>query len=209
VCGRYTLNLRSETYADAYGVQPPLDFSPRYNIAPTQAAPIIRPDADGLLESLMLRWGFPAVQGRPLINARGETVDAKPSFREAFRSRRILVPGTGYHEFMSSGTGPKQPYHFRLRSQEPLAFAGLWTRDGEAECFTVLTTDAHDSTRHIHDRQPVILEPEDWQAWLSPESDSRDLTTLLRPHDGLEAYPICARVGNWRNDDPELLEELN
>jgi putative SOS response-associated peptidase YedK len=208
VCGRYTLNLRSETYQDAYGVQPPLDFAPRYNIAPTQPAPIIRPNEDGMLESLMLRWGFPAVQGRPLINARGETVNQKPSFREAFKARRVLVPGTGYHEFLSSGT-VKQPYHFRLRSQEPLAFAGLWTRDGTAECFTVLTTDAHDSTRHIHNRQPVILEPEDWQMWLSPEADPRALTELLHPHNGLEAYPISPRVGNWRNDDPELLEELN
>jgi putative SOS response-associated peptidase YedK len=208
VCGRYTLNLRSETFADAYGVQPPLDFAPRYNIAPTQSAPIIRPDADGILESLMLRWGFPAVQGRPLINARGETVNQKPSFREAFHERRVLVPSTGYFEWQTRGT-QKQPFHLRLEEQSPFAFAGLWTRDAEREVFTIITTSANDATRAIHDRQPVILEAESWQAWLDPDAAPRDLTDLLHSHERLEAYPVSNRVGSVKNDDAALLEGLN
>ena len=209
MCGRYTLNLRGEAFADAYGVQPPLNFAPRFNIAPTQAAPILRPDSAGGLEATLLRWGFPAVQGRPLINARGETVDAKPSFRESFRTRRILVPATGYHEWKASGTGSKQPYHLRLESQAPFAFAGLWTTDDSLGRFAIITTSANEATRGIHDRQPVILEPQDWQAWLAPDANPRDLTGLLHPHAGLEAYPISTRVGSVKNDDPSLLEGLN
>ena len=209
MCGRFTVNLTNESFAKAYGVQLPLEFTPRFNIAPTQRAPVIRPDERGILEAIELRWGFPAVQGRPLINARAETVTEKPSFRAAFRTRRILVPSTGYHEWKASETGSKQPYHLRLESQEPFAFAGLWTQDNDLECFTIITTAANDATRAIHDRQPVILEPEAWQTWLAPDASPRDLMELLHADDRLEAYPISTRVGSVKNDDAGLLEELN
>ena len=124
MCGRYTLNLRLESFAGVYGVQAPLGFAPRFNIAPTQLAPIVRPDPSGVLEAIMLRRGFPAVQGRPLINARAETVLEKPSFRAAFRSRRALVPATGYFEWQTLESGKKQPHLLHV-AQEPLAFAGL------------------------------------------------------------------------------------
>ena len=208
MCGRYTLNLRSESFASAYGVQAPLEFAPRFNIAPTQVAPVVRPDPSGVLEAIMLRWGFPAVQGRPLINARGESVLEKPSFRTAFQSRRALVPATGYYEWQTLEGGKKQPHLLHV-AQQPLAFAGLWTLDGQTECFTIITTAAGDGTRAIHDRQPVILEPEDWQTWLAPDAESRDLTELLHTDARLEAYPVTSKVGSVRNDDASLLEELN
>lgn len=208
MCGRYTLNLRSETFASAYGVQAPLGFAPRFNIAPTQPAPVVRPDPSGVLEAVMLRWGFPAVQGRPLINARGETVLEKPSFRTAFRSRRLLVPATGYFEWQTLTAGKKQPHLLHV-AQEPLAFAGLWTKDGDLECFTVITTAAGESTRAIHDRQPVILEAEAWQTWLAPGAEPRDLTELLHANTRLEAYPVKSNVGSVKNDDASLLDRLN
>ena len=208
MCGRYTLNLRSESFADAYGVQTPLGFAPRFNIAPTQLAPVVRPDPSGVLEAIMLRWGFPAIQGRPLINARAETVVEKPSFRAAFRSRRALVPATGYFEWQTLESGKKQPHLLHV-AQQPLAFAGLWTTDGDLECFTVITTAAGEGTRAIHDRQPVILEAETWQTWLAPDASPRDLTALLHADQRLEMYPVKSNVGSVKNDDATLLERLN
>ena len=208
MCGRYTLNLRSETFASVYGAQVPLGFAPRFNIAPTQTAPVLRPDPDGVLEAIMLRWGFPAVQGRPLINARSETVLEKPSFRAAFRSRRALVPATGYYEWQTLNGDKKQPHLLHV-AQQPVAFAGLWTTDGDTECFTVITTAAGEGTRAIHNRQPVILEAEAWQTWLAPDAEPRDLTALLHADERLEAYPVTSSVGSVKNDDPSLLERLN
>lgn len=208
MCGRYTLNLRAETFADVYGVQAPLDFAPRYNIAPTQAAPILRLDQAGMLEAVNLRWGFPAVQGKPLINARSETVQQKPSFAAAFFARRALVPATGYYEW-ALRSGHKQPYLLHLEHQAPLAFAGLWTRDhDEQPCFTVLTAAASDATRAIHDRQPVILEPQAWQTWLAPETPRQALEAMLHADERLLAYPVSLRVGHVGNDDAGLLEPL-
>ena len=169
---------------------------------------MLRPDADGMLEAIMLRWGFPAVMGRPLINARSETIIEKPSFRTAFRSRRVLVPNTGYYEWQTLENGKKQPHLLHV-AQQPLAFAGLWTTDGDLECFTVITTAAGEGTRAIHDRQPVILEPEMWQTWLAPDASSRDLTALLHADQRLESYPVKSNVGSVKNDDASLLERLN
>jgi putative SOS response-associated peptidase YedK len=208
MCGRYTLNLTKETFAGVYGVQAPLDFHARFNVAPMQRAPVIRPDPDAVLEAVMLRWGFAPVQGRPLINARAETVMDKPSFRAAYRTRRIIVPNTGYFEWQTLEDGKKQPHLLHV-AQQPLAFAGLWTQDGDEECFTVITTSASDHTRAIHDRAPVILEPGDWQTWLAPDASPRDLAALLHSDPRLEAYPVSSRVGSVKNDDPSLLERLD
>jgi putative SOS response-associated peptidase YedK len=208
MCGRYTLNLRNETFAATYGVQAPLEFGARFNIAPMQRAPVIRPNPEAILEAVTLRWGFPAVQGRPLINARAETVMDKPSFRAAYRTRRILVPNTGYYEWQTLADGKKQPHLLHI-AQQPLAFAGLWTTDGDLECFTVITTAAGEGTRAIHDRQPVILDAETWQTWLAPDTSPRDLAALLHSDPRLEAYQVSNRVGSVKNDDATLLERTD
>ena len=131
-----------------------------------------------------------------------------PARIAAFRSRRALVPATGYYEWQTLEGGKKQPHLLHV-AQQPLAFAGLWTTDGDTECFTVITTAAGENTRAIHDRQPVILEAETWQTWLAPDANPRDLTALLHADQRLEAYPVKSNVGSVKNDDASLLERLN
>ncbi len=198
------------------------DLAPRYNVAPTQHAPVVRVGMDGRGEGVVMRWGLipswaddPSI-GNRLINARGETVDSKPSFRSAMRHRRCLVPASGFYEWqkLAGGKG-KQPYYFRPRGAEIFTFAGLWERwqpsDGDAiESFTIITTEANELVRPIHDRMPVILSPEAWSAWLDASTEKDHLMGLLRPCDpsALEAVAVGTRVNSPAHDDPGCLEPL-
>ena len=136
----------------------------------------------------------------------------KPAFREALRKRRCLVPADAFYEWARIDAKTKQPFAIALKSGEPYAFAGLWERwrpkDGEAlETFTILTTDANEVLEPIHNRMPVILEPKDYDRWLEPATVERLPVDLLRPFpaERLTAWPVSNRVGNVRNNDPELL----
>ena len=154
------------------------DLVPRYNIAPTQQVPVIRLRADASRELSLLRWGLvpswaqdPSI-GQRMINARAETVASKPSYRAAFRRRRCLVPADGYYEWQKAGRA-KQPYYIRLRDEPLFAMAGLWEQwhdtGGELwETFAIITTEANQATRAIHDRMPVILSQQDYAQWLDP-----------------------------------------
>jgi putative SOS response-associated peptidase YedK len=177
----------------------------------------------------MMRWGLvpswskDPKSGPPLINARADTVATKPTFRSAFRSRRCLIPADGFYEWQktdttmnSAGYGSrpiKQPFHIRLNPDHPFAFAGLWERwegaDSSAiESCTIITTDANDLLRPIHDRMPVILHEEDYDRWLDPnESDAKQLESLLRPFppEEMTAYPIGLFVNNARNDSLQCI----
>lgn len=165
------------------------------------------------------RWGLvPSWVDDPddfptLINARSETASEKPAFRGAFAGRRCLVPADGFYEWQEQGSGPKQPFHLRLGDDRPFAFAGLWERWGEEESgdhfrsYTILTTEASDLVATVHDRQPAILEPGDYDAWMDPETGRDDLAEMVRPLEpaGLELQPIGRLVNDPSNDGPEVL----
>ncbi len=213
MCGRFTLRTPAHALAEAFGVPERPNLAPRYNIAPTQAVAAVR-RADGGRELVMLRWGLipawakDAVIGNRMINARAETVADKPAFRAAFRHRRCLIAADGFYEWRKTGGGAKQPYHIRLESGAPFAIAGLWERwrppDGEAvESCTLITTAANALLAPIHDRMPVIVGPEDYDAWLDPEPPSAGaLTALLRPYpaDRMSAFAVSRVVNDPRND---------
>jgi putative SOS response-associated peptidase YedK len=221
MCGRFARRSTREVLAEWFGVDledlPP--FIPSYNVAPQSVQPVVRVSRDsGHPEFAMLRWGLvpfwakDAKIGYTTINARAEDAASKPAFRDAMRKRRCLVPADAFYEWARSDAKTKQPYAIALRSGEPYAFAGLWEqwrpKEGEPlETFTILTTDPNDVLEPIHNRMPVILEPKDYGRWLDHTGASRPPVDLLRPFpaEQLIAWPVGDRVGNVRNNDPELL----
>ena len=222
MCGRYTLLASPEAIRDQFGLAEVPELSPRYNIAPTQPVAAVRLVAgQERRELVLLRWGLippwaddPAI-GNRLINARAETVDDKPSFRSALRCRRCLVLADGFFEWQTS-RGKKQPYYFRLRDGRPFAFAGLWERwsrggHGAVESCTLVTTEANELVRPMHDRMPVILPPDACGAWLDPAVQRPgELQPLLRPYraEEMTAYPVSVRVNSPRNDDAGCVEAV-
>lgn len=223
MCGRYGLfhesnDLAQMFDADLARLDPPL--SPRYNVAPTQLAPIVLPGDDGGRIAMRARWGLvphwvkdPATFRATLLNARSETAHEKPSFRDAFKRDRCVVPVSGFYEWRAPDEGgPKQPFWIRRRDRRPLGLAGLHARNDRSDTpdsFTILTTRPNRLMEQIHDRQPVILPPGALALWFDPErNDAASLSDLLEPTaaDELEAVPIGRSVNRPTNDEPDLLE---
>lgn len=223
MCGRFT-QMRSwnelvEVYRLVHSLDPSL-VRPRYNIAPTQdIAAVRRDEVTSERELALLRWGLipswakDMEMGARMINARAETVHEKPSFRRPFRQRRCLIAADGFYEWQKQPRGPKQPYFITVADGRPFAFAGLWEAwnpaDGPVvESCTIITTQANDLLRPIHDRMPVILTPERFDSWLDPSTPLEDIRALLKPFEGaMTAYPVGLRVNNARNDDPGCVEQ--
>lgn len=223
MCGRYTLATPTEALRALFGFSETPNLAPRYNIAPTQDAPVVRGGEGGARHIALLRWGLvpfwakDASIGNRLINARAEGLSEKPAFREAFRRRRCLVPADGFYEWRREGA-IKQPYRFVIEDGRPFAFAGLWEAwknpadgGGPLETFTIVTSDANTAVRPVHDRMPVILAPGDYDAWLDPETPIVRVLELLRPCpvEGLRSYPVGTRVNSPRADDPGLISPLS
>ncbi|MFQ5889595.1 MAG: SOS response-associated peptidase [Gemmatimonadota bacterium] len=221
MCGRFTLATPSEAWAEIFGVDDVPDLPPRYNIAPSQEVAAVRlvPDGSGR-ELAFLRWGLipawapRADPGARTINARAETIDRRPSYRDAFRERRCLVVADGFYEWQPAGRR-KKPYYVRLRDGSPFAFAGLWERwwgpAGSAlDSCTIVTTRANDLLRPLHDRMPVILTPEQGAGWLDREGRPKELKALLRPvpDDALVFYPVGTQVNRTEFDAPECIAPL-
>ena len=224
MCGRFARRSTQEVLADWFGVE--LEdmpwFAPRFNVAPQSVQPVVRLNRDsGDREFALLRWGLVpfwakhAKFGYSTINARAEEAASKPAFREALKKRRCLVPADAFYEWMKPNAKLKIPYAIALTSGEPCALAGLWEswRPAEGpsiETFTILTTDPNEVTEPFHNRMPVILEPKDYDRWLEPGDPARPPVDLLRPYpaDRMRAWPVSARVGNVRNNDPTLLEPV-
>jgi putative SOS response-associated peptidase YedK len=220
MCGRYVLKTPSEEMRRAFDFVEHPNLAPRYNVAPTQEAPVIRqrrtPAGERTLQNL--RWGLvpawaedPRIGAR-LINARSETLLEKPSFRTAFRRRRCLVPADGFYEWQAEGR-VRQPFLITRRDDAVFAFAGLWERwtppDRAAplDSFTIITTTANDFLKPLHERMPVILPPDAYARWLDPDAEPEQLVELLKPaaNDVLRCVPVDARVNSPRADDAELL----
>ena len=214
MCSRYFLDADGNIIAFTFRVPVDDRIRKRFNIAPTQEAPVIRESRQGTREVAMLRWGLVPFWakdvkiGNRMINARCETVLEKPAFRYAFRERRCIVPASGFFEWKGE-PGNKQPFAITAPDRKLVAFAGLWeswksAQGDRLETFTIITTDASESVVSIHDRMPVILAEAAIPAWLSASAE--EAFELLRPYEGsLDVRAISKLVSNPRNDVPEVL----
>jgi putative SOS response-associated peptidase YedK len=219
MCGRFARRSDPKRLAKEFGVAEAPEAEPSYNVAPTHNILAVREGGDGR-EMTFLKWGLvpswakDASIGARLINARSETVEEKPSFRDAFRRRRCVIPADGFYEWRREG-GRKQPFFFRMRDERPFGLAGIWERwegaGGEAiNSCTILTTEANGVLRPVHDRMPVILHPEEHSVWLEGGArEMESLIELLRPYPAKEmvGYPVGPLVNNPRSKGPELIAE--
>ncbi|HEY9760997.1 MAG TPA: SOS response-associated peptidase [Trichocoleus sp.] len=226
MCGRYSQSQTGEAVAEAFHLPSPPSLEPRYNIAPTQpVSAILATSEKPEPQHHLLRWGLipgwskdPTI-GNRLINARAETVAEKPSFRNAFKRRRCLIVADGFYEWKTDpDSKAKQPYYFQLQEHDLFAFAGLWEQwtdpqsGGELETCTILTTAANTVLEPIHDRMPVILPPEHYEAWLDPDFyDAKVLQALLQPYnpDAMQSYAVSKAVNSPKNDSPACLDPVS
>ncbi|MBD1912618.1 MULTISPECIES: SOS response-associated peptidase [unclassified Leptolyngbya] len=220
MCGRFTQSQPAEKIARQFGLETVPTLPARYNIAPTQDVPVVLGSSQErqfaqLYWGLIPSWSKDPKMGSRMINARSETVTEKPSFRTAFRKRRCLVVADGFYEWQRTN-GSKQAHFFYLPDGEgersPFAFAGLWEHwespDGDViRSCTILTTEANEALRPIHERMPVILPSDAYEAWLQPNQKEDILLSLLRPYadDAMAEFPVGPEVNSPRNDSPELL----
>jgi putative SOS response-associated peptidase YedK len=219
VCGRYELHANPAAIALAFGLAHAPSVRPRYNVAPMQEVPIVRVSASGARELVAVRWGLvprwakdPAI-GSKMINARGETVATKPSFRTAFRRHRCLIPANGFYEWMQAADGRKQPVLIAMKDGNVFAFAGLYERwltgDGAPlDSCAILTTDANELLRAVHDRMPVIVPPDQYARWLDPAQDGPQALVAPYPSGPMTWWPVSSRVNSVRHDDASLIERL-
>jgi putative SOS response-associated peptidase YedK len=217
MCGRYTLTASAEQVQQAFNLDSvPAQLAPRYNIAPTQPIAVITNDQPKQLTfvtwGLVPSWSKDTSMAGQLINARAETLSEKASFRTAYKYRRCLVPADGFYEWRKDGKG-KTPVYIHKQDRGVFAMAGLWERwvskDGsEVLSATIVTTDPNDMISKMHHRMAVILQPEDYELWLSPKAEPLALQSLLKPYpsDDLRAYDVSTEVNNARFDSPSMIE---
>jgi putative SOS response-associated peptidase YedK len=222
MCGRFALYTDPIALAKKFQTENLLDLLPSYNVAPSQTIPIIR-NEEGRRLFAMARWGLipswakDSKIGYNTINARADTVAEKPSFRSAFQHRRCLIPADGYFEWQEiAGNKTKQPWCISLKSQEPMALAGLWEHwqgsDGsEIESCTIVVTAGNELMQPIHDRMPVIIPSENWDAWLdNANTNKQGLQTLLAqyPADEMRAWQVSTQVNSPRHNDKNCILTL-
>lgn len=220
MCGRYVQTSPADALAARFGARLPegLALAPRWNVAPSTRAPLVRDEGDGPVLALHA-WGllpsWAKEEGglRP-INARAEGIAAKPMFRDALKRRRALVPADGFYEWQAGPKG-KTPWLFRLAGGAPFAFAGLWERreapPGEAplESFAIVTTEANPLVSPVHARMPVILDAESEALWRRPGPLApAELARCLRPLDAgaMEAWPVSSWVNAPGREGPRCAE---
>jgi putative SOS response-associated peptidase YedK len=225
MCGRYTLQVSPAELAEIFAVLETIEWSPRYNIAPTQTVAAVRPAEQGSGRELaLLKWGLIPSWGKDakiassLINARADTVATKPAFRAALRKKRCLIPADGFYEWRAvPGQKTKQPYFIRVRDVPVFAFAGLWEhwinpQGTRMDTCTIITTDANELMRQIHTRMPVILDPADYACWLDRDrQDPQEALPLLKPFpaEKMQLVPVSTLVNSPRNDKPECAQALH
>jgi putative SOS response-associated peptidase YedK len=217
MCGRYRLSRHKQILEEWFDSPADTDteWTPRYNIAPTQPVPVIRQDPKQpvrtlslLLWGLIPSWSKDASGAARMINARSETAATLPAFRDALKSHRCLVPADGFYEWQRTGKA-KQPYCFEVNDGQLFAFAGVWDRWRNPsgtwiETCSILTTAPNAVTSPVHDRMPVILDPDRYDLWLDPGmKDARVISDLLRPYEAqfMRCYPVSAKVNHVANDD--------
>ena len=221
MCGRFVRTTPIEQFAELFHAQGHPECWPSYNIAPSTHVLAARNAEHGRRELVALKWGLvPAWSAEPktaysTINARAETVAQKPAFRSAFRHRRCLVAADGFYEWHPQPDGHKQPYFIYLQDHVPFAFAGIWEhweRNGKTlESCSIIVTTVNVMMQPIHDRMPVILAPEDYDAWMDTAvTQPEALQALLKPYPAglMRLYPVTTQVNSPRHEGPELIREV-
>jgi putative SOS response-associated peptidase YedK len=217
MCGRYTLTADVQVIQDTFQLDSVPPLQARYNIAPTQAVPIITGDKPR--ELTMVSWGLVPSWAKDtsgsaqLMNARGETIDEKPSFRTAFKRRRCLVPADGFYEWRKQGNG-KAPQYIHFKDRRVFAFAGLWERwnsphGDEVLTCTIITSEPNELIKPLHNRMAVILDAQDYATWLSKDTSPAELKHLLQPYpdnDDLDYHEVSPVVNGVSIDSPYLIE---
>ena len=219
MCGRFALTANPADLQDTFSnFNFPTQFAPRFNIAPSQPVLAIPNDdkltADFFVWGLIPMWAKDPSIGNRLINARGETLAEKPSFRGSYRHKRCLIFADGFYEWKSfAGKKTKTPYFIHMQNRKPFALAGLWDHwespDGSSiKTCTIITTTPNELMESIHDRMPVILHPRDYAKWLdSAPQTPENLQSLIKPYatEAMSAYPVSTLVNSTSNDAPELV----
>lgn len=221
MCGRFTNNAKAKDIEKEFkvGKLNPKIFSERYNIAPSQEiAAVLETDGERIV--INLKWGLIPHWSKDdsfaskLINARAETIAEKPSFRDAFKHTRCIIPATGFYEWDKKSKGTKQPYYFYLKEKDVFGFAGLWSEwtdkeSGEViETCTIITTEANSVLESVHDRMPVILKEKDYDDWLDEKEDDTDyLQKLLAsyPSSAMKSHPVSTLVNSPRENSSDLI----
>jgi putative SOS response-associated peptidase YedK len=225
MCGRARLSSDVSEIKIAFRIppeRPTPNIAPRWNVAPTDPLPVVRIDAkerqrslDVMRRGLVPFWAKDIKVGFANINAKAEGIENKPAFREAFRQRRCLVPVDNFFEWKKIDGG-KQPYAIALKNRGIMALAGLWENwrspAGERiRSFAIVTTAPNELCAELHNRMPVVLAPQAWPVWLGEQpADEAELKSLLAPYpsDDMICWPVSARVGNVKNNDPSLIEPI-
>ena len=223
MCGRYRLSRRKQFVEEYFDCDPwDDDWNPRYNIAPTQPVPAIRQHPKEPVRQLaLMKWGLIPSWAKDssgaagMINARSETAATKPAFRDPLKHRRCLIPADGFYEWKRTATS-KQPYCFEVNEGELFAFAGLWDgwKDPKGNWIrtcSILTTTPNSVTSAVHDRMPVILDPDSYDLWLDPGmNDDGAASDLLKPYDAglMRWYPVSTRVNHVAHDDEECFAQV-
>jgi putative SOS response-associated peptidase YedK len=222
MCGRFTLTVDPAELQDTFtDFIFPSKFAPRFNIAPSQ--PVLAIPNNGASKADFFIWGLipmwakdPSI-GNRLINARGETVAEKPSFRGSFKYKRCIILADGFYEWKAgSGKKPKTPYYIHMKDRKPFVFAGLWDSwegpDGSSiKTCTIITTEPNELMATLHNRMPVILHPRDYAKWLDDAPQTpENLLPLIKPYpaDNMSAYPVSTLVNKPGNESPELVVPL-
>jgi len=224
MCGRYRLSRRKQLVEEHFDtISDEADWSPRYNIAPTQPVPVIHQNPkEPRRELSLMRWGLVPSWAKDMsgaammINARSETAATKPVFRDPLANRRCLVPADGFYEWQRTGK-VKQPYCFEVNDGALFAFAGLWDRwkdpSGQwIKSCSILTTTPNAVTSSVHDRMPVILDPDCYDLWLDPGMhDMGAVSDMLKPYEArmMRSYPVSSRVNSVANDDAECSTQVS
>jgi putative SOS response-associated peptidase YedK len=223
MCGRFVVFSDLEQLKEYFWIDKVLSkITPNFNVAPTQEIlAIVREEGLNVLEKLywglVPHWSKDISAGYKMINARMETVASKPSFREAFKKRRCLIPADGFYEW-SGSKGNKQPFFITLPDEKPFAFAGLWEtwwdKENQGEPYrscTIITRNASTSLKHIHDRMPAILHPDTYDAWLDPDNhDAKALQEIL-PEKTITEFkfrPVSKQVNSIKINEPSNIASI-
>ena len=220
MCGRFTLTANPQVVRDTFNLtNVPGELEPRFNVAPTQPVAVITNEDPKTLTfhrwGLIPSWAKDISIGSKLINARADSAHEKPAFRAAFKRRRCIIPADGFYEWQQGEAG-KTPHFIHLKGQPVFGFAGLWeiwhSPDGdELRTCTILTTDANAFVSKLHNRMPVILTPDNYEAWLSPEEEGADvLMPILKQYDAskMAEYEVSKAVNRASYDAPDLIRPV-
>ncbi|RZT23344.1 SOS response-associated peptidase [Fictibacillus sp. BK138] len=203
MCGRYFLYYDKDFIIDAFNIVNEFDYEDRFNIAPTQDVLAVIKGSTGnragyMKWGLIPKWAKDPKVGNKLINARSETIEEKPSFKESFYQKRCLIPASGFYEWVKEGD-KKQPYQFTMEDKKPFAFAGIWSRwnqgpageDTEKITCSILTKESNSFMSNYHHRMPVMLRPHEGELWLERGTDKDILLELLSENNPeLTAEPV-------------------